>query len=300
MSSDEQTAEEKRWYMDRIFKLAQDRRYTTAVDVWAIILDAVFSKRTYQNIDGKEMIGITASDIATILNMHLSSVYHNLKILQAKDVDLLDTENLIGYNEKGRRITQKVFSIPQVYYTEYRKIYDDLQDSGFFPPHKDFTFFNLLKIRGILSHYAALMNRDRVLIKEETSEVTDWYRKWLDPIKLSHTNVTPGVIYRFKKKDMHRILTIITELLEENKDNYTEEDEARGVFPFLFSYLVFVPYTEEMMNNEWLNRDEFEERLQELSDKIDYERDITECEKDHETFFKYGLSCPVCGKTAES
>ena len=299
MSSDEHPTEEKRWYMDRIFKLAQDRRYTTAVDVWAIILDAVFSKRNYHNIDGKEMIGITASDIATILNMHLSSVYHNLKILQAKDVDLLETENLIGYNEKGRRITQKVFSIPQVYYTEYRKIYDDLQDTGFLPPHKEFTFFNLLKIRGILSHYAALMNRDRVLIQEESLEVQDWYKKWLDPIRLSHTNVTPGVIYRFKKKDMIRILTVVTELLEENRDNYTEEDEADGVLPYLFSYLLFMPYTEDMLENEWLNREEFEERLQELNDKVNYERDIAECEKDHETFFKYGLSCPVCGKSAE-
>ena len=299
MSSKEEPAEEKRWYVDRIFKLAQDRRYTTAIDVWAIILDAVFSKRTYTNIDGREMIGITAGDIATILNMHLSSVYHNLKILQAKDVDLLETENLIGYNEKGRRITQKVFSIPQVYYTEYRKIYDDLQVAGFLPPHKEFTFFNLLKIRGILSHYAALMNKDRLLVKDDITEIRDWYKKWLDPIKLSNANITPGVIYRFKQKDMLKILSIIAELVDEYQDKYTEEDEARGEFPILFSYLLFMPYTEEMLNNEWLNREEFEERLQELSEKADFEREITECEKDHETFFKYGLSCPVCGKSAE-
>jgi hypothetical protein len=60
-----------------------------------------------------------------------------------------------------------------------------------------------------------------------------------------------------------------------------------------------MPYTEDMLENEWLNRDEFEERLQELSGKDEYEKDTTDCEKDHETFFKYGLSCPVCGKSEE-
>ena len=180
--------EDEKWYMERIFRIAQDRRYTTAIDVWAIILDAVFTKRSYVNIDGREIIGITATDIAIRLNMHLSSVYHNLKILQSKGLNLLETEDLIGYNEKGRRITQKVFRVPEIYYTEYRSIYDRLQQAGFQPPHKDFTFFNLLKIKGILSHYAALLHKDRMLIDENLHEVPKWYEEWYEDIRISQFN----------------------------------------------------------------------------------------------------------------
>ncbi|MHA1692004.1 MAG: hypothetical protein ACTSU7_10260, partial [Candidatus Heimdallarchaeaceae archaeon] len=60
----------KKWYVERIFQIAQDRRYITAIDVWAIILDAVFLQRRYLNIDGNEITGITAGDIATSMNMH--------------------------------------------------------------------------------------------------------------------------------------------------------------------------------------------------------------------------------------
>jgi hypothetical protein len=299
VETDVEELEETSWYMDRIFKLAQDRRYTTAIDCWAIILDAMFAQRTYVSIDGTEIIGITAADIATVLNMHLSSVYHNLKILQSKEVDVLETVNLEGYNEKGRKITQKVFRVPEVYYTEYRRIYDGLQDVGFAPPHKEFTFFNLLKIRGILSHYAAMMNKDRVLVADETEEIKDWYTNWLNPLKLSHFNILPGVIYRFNTRDMLKILRVITELLEENKDNYQDEDAKEGELPILFSYLVFAPYTREMIDNEWLNRDEFNERIEELTGRLIPDEEETECKKDHETFFKYGLSCPVCGKSPE-
>ncbi|MHA1398287.1 MAG: hypothetical protein ACTSSF_11405 [Candidatus Heimdallarchaeaceae archaeon] len=291
---DAEFSEESSWYLNRIFKIAQDRRYFTAIDVWALILDAVFTKRTYKNIDGSKIIGITAADIATSLNMHLSSVYHNLKILQTSDLDLLESEDLIGYNEKGRKVTQKVFRIPEAYYTEYRRMYEKLQEAGFEPPHKEFTFFNLLKIRGILSHYTALLNKERVLVKDETQEISDWYKRWLKPIKLNQFNVTPGVIYQFTEKDMKKILTQIADLLESNKDNYTEENEASGELPLMFSYLVFVPYSEEMKENEWLNRDELLERQSELTPGE--KEQVLPCEKDHETFFKYGLACPVCGK----
>ena len=288
--------EDEKWYMERIFRIAQDRRYTTAIDVWAIILDAVFTKRSYVNIDGREIIGITATDIAIRLNMHLSSVYHNLKILQSKGLNLLETEDLIGYNEKGRRITQKVFRVPEIYYTEYRSIYDRLQQSGFKAPHKDFTFFNLLKIKGVLSHYAALLHKDRMLVDENLHEVPKWYEDWYDDIRLSQFNVTPGVIYRFTKKDMKKILTEISELIDKHKDNYSEEHEARDETPYLLTYLVFAPYTDSMKSNEWMNREEYMELLAKVSDAELDEEVVQECQKDHDTFFKYGLSCPVCGK----
>lgn len=282
----------KKWYVEKIFQIAQDRRYITAIDVWAIILDAVFLQRMYIDIDGKEIIGITASDIATSMNMHLSSVYHNLKILQSKNLNLVDTDDLIGFNEKGRKVTKKVYIIPQRYYEEFRDIYDKIQSSGFAPPHKQFTFFNLLKIRGILAHYTALLHRDRLLVKEETTEVYDWYLKWLAPLSLPNFNVNPGVMYRFKQEDMRKILMVLTEILEKNKDNY--EDEEKDGIPFLFSYLLFVPYTKEMMEGEWLNRDEYEERV-EISEGPDFKKEkLAPCESDHDTFFRYGISCPVC------
>ncbi len=284
----------KKWYVERIFQIAQDRRYITAIDVWAIILDAVFLQRRYLNIDGKEITGITAGDIATSMNMHLSSVYHNLKILQSKNLNLLDTEDLIGFNEKGRKVTKKVYLIPQKYYDEFRDIYDKIQTSGFSPPHKQFTFFNLLKIRGILSHYAALLHRDRLLVDEETNEITSWYHKWLKPLTLPKFNVNPGVMYRFTKEDMRKILMVFTEILEKNKDNYKDE-ETDGI-PFLFSYLIFVPYTTEMMKGEWLNRDEFEEMVEISADLKPAKEKISKCESDHDTFFRYGISCPVCGE----
>ena len=136
-----------------------------------------------------------------------------------------------------------------------------------------------------------------MLVAEEIKELRNWYTQWLNPIKLSHTNVTPGVIYRFKKKDMIKILSIITELLEGSKDNYTDEDEEKGELPLLFSYLVFAPYTEDMRDSEWLNREEYEERLNAISEKLPLDEEMLDCEKDHETFFRYGLSCPVCGQS---
>lgn len=283
----------KNWYVERIFQIAQDRRYITAIDVWAIILDAVFLQRRYLDINGKEITGITAGDIATSMNMHLSSVYHNLKILQSRNLNLLDTEDLIGFNEKGRKVTKKVYSIPQIYYDEFRDIYDKIQTSGFAPPHKQFTFFNLLKIRGILAHYSALLHRDRLLVEDDTNENKSWYHKWLSPLTLPKFSVNPGVMYRFTKEDMRKILMVLTEILEKNKDNY-ENEEKDGV-PFLFSYLIFVPYTSDMMNGEWLNRDEFEERV-EFHEDPDYVKEKSKCESDHDTFFRYGISCPVCGE----
>jgi len=284
----------KRWYVERIFQIAQDRRYITAIDVWAIILDAVFLQRRYLNTDGKEITGITAGDIATSMNMHLSSVYHNLKILQSKNLNLLETEDLIGFNEKGRKVTMKVYSIPQKYYDEFRDTYDKIQTSGFALPHKQFTFFNLLKIRGILSHYVALLHRDRLLVEDETIENKDWYHKWLSPLTLPKFNVNPGVMYRFTKEDMRKILMVLTEILEKNKDNYeTEENDGT---PFLFSYLIFVPYTPEMMKGEWMNRDEFEERVEISTERKVVEEKLSKCESDHDTFFRYGISCPVCGE----
>ena len=107
-------------YLEQIFKIAQDRRYSTAIDVWAIVLDAEFSNRRYHSLDGREIYGITAADIASSLNMHLSSVYHNLKILQSEDLDLLNTEDLIIYNEKGRRVQQKVYQIPRMPFKQIR------------------------------------------------------------------------------------------------------------------------------------------------------------------------------------
>ncbi|MHA1347527.1 MAG: hypothetical protein ACTSVO_01065 [Candidatus Heimdallarchaeaceae archaeon] len=284
----------KKWYVERIFQIAQDRRYITAIDVWAIILDAVFLQRRYLNIDGNEITGITAGDIATSMNMHLSSVYHNLKILQSKNLNLLDTEDLIGFNEKGRKVTKKVYSIPQKYYDEFRDIYDKIQTSGFAPPHKQFTFFNLLKIRGILSHYTALLHRDRLLVDDDTNEVDSWYHRWFSPLTLPKFNVNPGVMYRFTKEDMRKILMVLTEILEKNKDNY--ENETIDGSPILFSYLIFVPYTDEMMKGEWLNRDEFEEKIEFTDDPAVAKAKLSKCESDHDTFFRYGISCPVCGE----
>ncbi len=282
-------------YLEQIFKIAQDRRYSTAIDVWAVVLDAEFSNRKYHSLDNREILGITAADIASRLNMHLSSVYHNLKILLSDDLDLLNTEDLMIYNEKGRRVKQKVYQIPHIYYDEFRLVLSELQDEGFQYPHRLFTFFNILKIRGILSHYAALLHKDRVLAINDVEEVTDWYHKWLEPINIRESVVAPGVIYKIAADDMRRILSQIIEILNKYVDSYTDEHEAKGVLPISFSYLLFVPYNEIMRQGEWLNRDEFEERVTENMVKVSRD-DVKECFKDHDTFFKYGLSCPVCGE----
>ena len=50
-----------------------------------------------------------------------------------------------------------------------------------------------------------------------------------------------------------------------------------------------------MRKGEWLNRDEFDERVSENMEKT-MRGEYKECEKDHDTFFKYGLACPVCGE----
>ncbi|MHA1446230.1 MAG: hypothetical protein ACTSSN_06040, partial [Candidatus Heimdallarchaeaceae archaeon] len=155
MNNEENSISTGTIYLEQIFKIAQDRRYSTAIDVWSIILDAEFSNRKYESLDGKSILGITAADIASSLNMHLSSVYHNLKILQSEEFDLLETDELIIYNEKGRRVKQKVYKLPRIYYDEFRQILNELHHEGFRAPHQKFTFFNLLKIRGMLAHYAA-------------------------------------------------------------------------------------------------------------------------------------------------
>ncbi len=282
-------------YLEQIFKIAQDRRYSTAIDVWSIILDAEFSNRKYESLDGKSILGITASDIASSLNMHLSSVYHNLKILQSEEFNLLETDELIIYNEKGRRVKQKVYNIPRIYYDEFKQILSELHHEGFRAPHRKFTFFNLLKIRGILSHYAALLHKDRVLVTNEVEESKDWYVDWMNPTRLRNNIVTPGVLYKFTQEDMEKILNQIVTLLEDYIGSYSDEDEERGILPVSFTYLVFVPYTELMRRGEWLNREEYEERITESLAKISKE-DILECQKDHDTFFRYGLACPVCGE----
>lgn len=282
-------------YLEQIFKIAQDRRYSTAIDVWAIILDAEFSNRRYSSLDGRSIMGITAADIASSLNMHLSSVYHNLKILQSEDLDLLETDDLLIYNEKGRRVKQKVYRIPRIYYDEFRYILEELHHEGFRPPHKMFTFFNLLKIKGILSHYAALLHRDRVLVTNETEEVSNWYLDWLNPINLRNNVVTPGVLYKFAQDDMNKILSKIIEILDDYAESYSEEDEEKGILPISFTYLVLVPYTQKMRSGEWINREELEERIAESEAKMERD-DFLECRKDHDTFFRYGLACPVCGE----
>ena len=282
-------------YLEHIFKIAQDRRYSTAIDVWAIILDAEFSNRRYESLDGKSIMGITAADIASSLNMHLSSVYHNLKILQSEELELLETDDLLIYNEKGRRVKQKVYRIPRIYYDEFRQILGELHHEGFRAPHRKFTFFNLLKIKGILSHYAALLHKDRVLVDNETEEVDNWYLDWMNPINLRNNVVTPGVLYKFAKEDMNKILNSIIDILEDYKESYSEEHEAKGILPISFTYLVLVPYTKQMREGEWMNREEYEERIAETLAKTAKD-DLLECRKDHDTFFRYGLACPVCGE----
>ncbi len=282
-------------YLEQIFKIALDRRYSTAIDVWAIVLDAEFSSRKYQSLDDREILGITAADIATSLNMHLSSVYHNLKILLSDELDLLNTEDLIIYNEKGRRVKQKVYQIPRVYYDEFRLVLNELQDEGFNYPHRLFTFFNILKIRGILSHYAALLHKDRVLAINEVEEVEDWYYKWFEPLKIRDSVVAPGVIYKFPIDVMRKILPQIIDLINKNVDSYTEEHEERGVLPVSFTYLLFIPYNKQMREGEWVNRDEYDERVAENMIKLTRD-EVRECQRDHETFFRYGLACPVCGE----
>jgi hypothetical protein len=295
MVSDENSEHISTPYLEQIFKIAQDRRYSTAIDVWAIILDAEFSNRKYSSLDGRSIMGITAADIASSLNMHLSSVYHNLKILQSDSLELLETDDLLIYNEKGRRVKQKVYRIPRSYYAEFRLILDELHHEGFRKPHRMFTFFNLLKIKGILSHYAALLHKDRVLVENEIEEVEDWYPKWLNPINLRNNIVTPGVLYKFSQEDMNKVLDRIIEILEDYTDSYSEEDEERGILPVSFTYLVLVPYTQQMRNGEWMNREEYDERIAESIAKTAKD-DLLECTKDHDTFFRYGLACPVCGE----
>ena len=297
MASDENSETLGTPYLEQIFKIAQDRRYSTAIDVWAIILDAEFSNRRYESLDGKSIMGITAADIASSLNMHLSSVYHNLKILQSEDMELLETDDLLIYNEKGRRVKQKVYRIPRVYYDEFRQILDELHHEGFRAPHRKFTFFNLLKIKGMLSHYTALLHKDRVLVDSETEEQKDWYLDWMSPINLRNNIITPGVLYKFAEEDMNKILNKISDILVDYTDSYSEEHEEKGILPVSFTYLVLVPYTQQMRSGEWLNREEYDERIAESIARTSRD-DFQECKKDHDTFFRYGLACPVCGVTA--
>ena len=121
MSDDEKGKRDETKYMGRILTAAQDRRFSTAMDIWAVILHSSV-RYTYFNEEGKEINGLTAKDLAIRLNMTLSSVYHNLKLLRSEEINLLETNEVIDEITQ-RKTKQTVYSIPKKYEEEFLELY---------------------------------------------------------------------------------------------------------------------------------------------------------------------------------
>ena len=274
--------------MGRILTAAQDRRFSTAMDIWAVILHSSV-RYTYFNEEGKEINGLTAKDLAIRLKMTLSSVYHNLKLLRSEEINLLETNEVIDEITQ-RKTKQTVYSIPKKYEEEFLELYySQIEEKGIKRFHKELSYFNTLKLKGVLSHYSALLHRDRLLVDEKSNEVKGWYSRWLKPLDFEKQGTVPVALFLLEKEEMIKVTSAMNKALDEIFKERGEDLEREETISF--AYFLFPPYTEEMMQNEWLNREEFEERAKELKSETKIN-----CEEDHETFFKYDMKCPVCGE----
>jgi hypothetical protein len=231
--------------------------------------------------------------------MKIGSVYHNLKILQSEDFQFFKTTDLIKDSKAaGRRVTQIVYRVPKAYYVELEKLLEKQEEDGNYKEtHKEITYFNFLKLKGILALYASMLQRDRILVTNKTDLEEDWYEKWMDLVKFDNQIASPGIIYTIHADKMKKVLEVINDCCETSKDKDKEKEkhsEKEINEPMVqFSYLVFPHQTAEMRNGEWISRKEHEERKKELPPKVS-SKEALDCEKDHETLFKYGLACPVC------
>ena len=288
MNEEEKGKKEETKYMGRILTAAQDRRFSTAMDIWAVILHSSV-RYTYFDEEGKKINGLTAKDLATRLNMTLSSVYHNLKLLRSEEINLLETSEVTDEIAQ-RKIKQTVYSIPKEYEEEFLELYySQIEEKGIRKYHKELSYFNTLKLKGVLSHYSSLLHRDRLLVDEESNKIKDWYSRWLKPLDFETYGTFPVALFLLEREEVIKIMTAMNKAIDEIfKDK--KEDAERGE-TISFAYFLFPAYTEEMVQNEWLNREEFEERVKELKSEPKMS-----CEEDHETFFKYNMECPVCGE----
>ncbi|MHA1910827.1 MAG: hypothetical protein ACTSYA_03935 [Candidatus Kariarchaeaceae archaeon] len=288
MSDEKNGKEEETKYMGRILTAAQDRRFSTAMDIWAVILHSSV-RYTYFNEEGKKINGLTAKDLATRLNMTLSSVYHNLKLLRSEEINLLETNEVIDETSQ-RKIKQTVYSIPRKYEEEFLELYYyQVEEKGIKRFHKELSYFNTLKLKGILSHYSSLLHRDRLLVDEESNRIKDWYSRWLKPLDFETHGTFPVALFLLEKEEVSKVISAMNKAINEIFKERGEDEEREETISF--AYFLFPAYTEEMIQNEWLNKEEYEERVKELkSQKVEMS-----CEEDHETFFKYDMECPVCG-----
>jgi len=261
MSNDEKGKKEETKYMGRILTAAQDRRFSTAMDIWAVILHSSV-RYTYFDEEGKKINGLTAKDLATRLNMTLSSVYHNLKLLRSEEINLLDTIEVTDETSQ-RKIKQTVYSIPKEYEDEFLDLYySQVEEKGIKRFHKELSYFNTLKLKGILSHYSSLLHRDRLLVDKESNKIEEWYSTWLKPLNFEKHGKFPVALYLLEEEEVVKVMLAMNNAIDEIiKDK--GEDSERGE-TISFAYFLFPSYTEEMIQNEWLNREEFEERAKEL------------------------------------
>jgi hypothetical protein len=288
MTNEEKGTKEETKYMGRILTAAQDRRFSTAMDIWAVILHSSV-RYTYFDKEGKKINGLTAKDLATRLNMTLSSVYHNLKLLRSEEIDLLETNEVVDEITQ-RKIKQTVYSIPTKYEEEFLELYySQIKEKGIQKYHKELSYFNTLKLKGILSHYSSLLHRDRILVDEETNQIKNWYSRWLKPLNFEKYDTFPVALFLLEKEEVIKVMSAMDKAIEEIFKEKGEDAEREETISF--AYFLFPAYTDEMIQNEWLNREEYEERIKELKSQ---ETKVS-CEEDHETFFKYDMECPVCG-----
>ncbi len=284
-------------YIDKLIEIAQDRRYSTAIDLWsAILLEGSGTK--YVDLKDNIIKGITAKDIARKLDMKISSVYHNLKILQSNDFQFFETDELVKESKTaGRKVTQTVYRVPSAYYEELAFLLQRQMEEGEYKQaHQELTYFNLLKMRGILALYASMLHQDRVLVHNKTEANENWYEEWMNTIKFDDQIATPGILHTVRADKMKEVLKVINHCCadsfdEDKKEQHKKDKETKSMVQF--SYLVFPGRTDEMKSGEWIKRKEYKLRKKDLPEK-DSSQEILDCENDHETLFKYGLTCPVC------
>ncbi|MHA1911677.1 MAG: hypothetical protein ACTSYA_08275 [Candidatus Kariarchaeaceae archaeon] len=185
------------------------------------------------------------------------------------------------------------------YYEELGYLLERQMEEGEYKQaHQELTYFNLLKMRGILALYALMLHQDRVLVHNKTEANENWYEEWMNTIKFDDQIATPGILHTIPAEKMKDVLKVINNCCADayDKDKKEKHKKDKETKPMVqFSFLVFPGRTAEMKSGEWIKRKEYELRKKDLPEK-DSSQKILDCENDHETLFKYGLTCPVCKK----
>jgi len=276
-------------YLDQLLTISQDRRNKSAIDIWGKIMHAQRSFHHYPSIEGQKIIGITAKDMSFQLNMTLSSVYHNLKILQKQEYPLLEEENFSTFNKEGRRVSQKVYRIPNTFFLEYNQLVTSFRKDKSYLTHRAILLFNLLQIKGVIEYFSALLGSGRLLIDENLHEISDWYQDWMKSLDIKKNQIFPGSSYSITPKIAKEIINLLTMNLSQTSLDQSldyEPNEKNNKDLHTFTFFLWPPPTREMNSGDWMTQQEL---------IVCKENIPSDCTIDHPTFFKYEMECPICG-----